>query len=881
MYEEQGYEDAGYDHGGSKKVKLEEEVKDNQSAEIFGPKNGSIQNSAETKVHVASVTPSGRGNWNRIKKLDTIQNKNTRYEDEGDKKKIITDDSSPISKFEGGKTIVVQNLTETGTKDSKNEGAESRRVASISKSKDNVEPTTYRPFMRYDSSRFLTKQINNEPKRNRTRNRPRKRQEVDIPKPQSDVIGNYDNSPWIPIPPPADYKRPDERERSRSERKKQVKPKISSELLEPIRTTKYGYSVHHDTPYQYVFPTKITTPESSNKPFRKSRPRPVKSDIITDGIPKGLSYANYEFIPQTNYDGSAINQKRTKLKKSSEEDLSFDNINLHSSIKHKEPKTQFKTDFTQNTKQSESITNQRQKYKPIQAGPSEYFNSNLKSESYRDQKNKDNLDNIEKETDKFSSSRYTGTIAQDFGAPKNYDAPFITKLKNNNFNGDSRGESSLRIYPKYELYPNYQIVKHSVKEETHQGQRPLSNLNKGHANIGLNVNPPRSTQHENTRLSEYSKFNNNNNNKPINVIKQSAESSDNWENYPTVRSQTPQILEDKYSNLNKEEDYAKFVTNKRLESTGSKSSPIYRLIPYEKPVKMNNPYSYVYHDDHYPSGSRYSGVKVEGTTQNPKLNNRNVYWNNRHPHLPKDSIKNISDVHRARDKSEDENARHVENLTLAHFSGLRKSGSNRPLSLEYNERVNNLAKLLNDNFPKRTRRDLELINIASSGTTTEISVDTDMYPLYTKAPKESALRYATNPLLTPRKTAGGMEFYESTDKVQCTDDISPSGNIVPERTEDGEWKGEPSNNKNNKPQVDAIGDKIGCFKTKYFGSDPLDNPFFKEKDVGIPDVLYSIKKPPEKEKEIIQPGKPHVDWNFAEELIPGNWFPDKDKRNRR
>lgn len=862
MYEEQGYEDAGYDHGGSKRLKLEEEVKDNQSVEIYGPRNGSTQNSAETVTRVASVPPSGRSTWSRHK---AAAGKNTRYDGDGD--------SSLVRKYDGGRTIVVQNLTETAKKDSKNEGAESRRVASISKTKDNVEPTTYRPFMRYyDGSRFLTRQIKNEPKRNRTRSRPRKHQEVDLQKPQSDVVGSYDNSPWIPIQPPADYIKPDEIERPRSQSKKQVKTKMNSELQEPTHTAKYGYSVNHDTPYQYVFPTKIATPESIDKPFRKSRPRPVQSDIITDGISKASSYANYEFIPQTNYDGSAINPKRTKLKKSSDEELSFDNANLPSNIKQKEPTTQLKTDFTKNTKQSSSITNQRQKNKPVQAGTFEYFNGILKSEPHREQKKKDN---IEKETDK---SRYTGTFAQDFGPPKTYDAPFITRLKKNNFRGDSRGEPSLRIYPKYELYPNYQNVKQSVLEETHQSQRPLSNSNKGYANIELNDSPSRIVvKHENTRLSEYSKFNNNNN-KPKNVIKQSAESLESWENSPTVRNQSPQIPEEKYSNLNKGESYPKFETNKRLESAGSKSSPVYRLIPYEKPVKMNNPYSYVYDDDHYPSGSRYSGVQVEGTTQNPKLNNRAVYWNNRHPHLPKDSIKNISDVHRAQDKSEDENARHVENLTLAHFSGPRKSVSNRPLPLEYNERVNNLAKLLNDNFPKRTRRDLEVIHIASSGTTTEIPVDTDVYPLYTKAPKESALRYATNPLLTPRKTAGGMEFYESTDKVQCTDDIAPSDDIVPERTEDGEWKGEPSENK---PRVDAIGDKIGCFKTKYFGSDPLDNPFFKEKDVGFPNVLYSVKKLPEKKKEGIRPGRPHVDWNFADELIPGNWFPDKDKRKRR
>lgn len=733
--------------------------------------------------------------------------------------------------------------------------------------------------MKQENTRHSGKQVRNEQTRNRTRNRPRKRQESDVNKSQTDVIGSYDNSPWIPISPPTDYERP---ERQKSESKTQVKSKINSELHEPSgQLTKYGYFVNHDIPYQYVFPTDMAAPESSNKQHRKIRPKPEKSDI-TNGNSNRSSYANYEFIPQTNYDGSAISTKQNKVKKPLEENISFD---LPLNNKYKEPSTQLKTDLTHKVKQSGSTANERQKNKSVSLGPSESYNNNPKSESHRNQNKKSHRD-VETELGNYGNlgSRYPSTFTQDFAPPKPYNAPFITKLKKNNFNDDLRGNPTLRVYPKYEFYPNFQNLKQPGLGETYHGPRPLNNVNKGHANIELNENPLRSTKHENTRLSEYPKFNrnnnyNNNNKRQKNTHQQSAESSESWENYPKIGSQPAQLSDEKYSKLNKGENYPKFETNKRYENTGIKSSPIYRLTPYEKSVKVNNPYSYVYHDDHYPSGSRYSGVKVEGTTQSPQLNHRNVYSNNRHPHLPKDSIKNISEVlSRSQDKSEDQNTRHVENLTLAHFSGLRKSGSYRPLPLEYNERVNNLAKLLNENYPRRTRRDLEVIHIASSGTTTEIPVDTIVYPHYKKAPKQSALRYATNPILTPRKTAGGMEFYESTDKIQCPDEIAPA-NIVPERKENGEWKGEPSNN--NSPRVEALGDKIGCFKTKYFGNDPFDNPIFKEKDVGFPDVLFSMKKPPEKKEDGIQPGKPHVDWNFADELIPGHWFPDKDKRSRR
>lgn len=868
MYEEQGYEDAGYDHGGSKKLKVEEEVKDNQSVEILGPSNSSSQSTEETKDDAASIAPSGRGTWSRHK---TTTGKKTRYEADGDKRKITTNDNNPISekssgnytKFDGGKTIIVQNVTEMEKKDSKKEGAESRRVASFSKTKDNVEPTTYRPTIRRNSTRNANKQFKNEPKRNRTRSMPRKRQEVDIQKLQTDVIGSIDNSPWIPISPPTDYNAP------QPQNKKQIKSKINSELHEPNgHATKYGYTVNHDIPYKYVFPTDLLAPESSNKPNRKLRSKPENTGV-TDGKPKVSPFVNYRFIPQTNYDGSAIHLKQNKKSKSSEEDLSFDNIPL--SDKYKEPITQFKTHFTHNTKQDGSAIIQKQKNKPVQIGSSEHFNSNLKPESYREQKQKSPRD-VETELGSYgnSGSWYTGTVSQDFGSPKTYNAPFITRRKKNNVNIDLRGDPSLRVYPKYEYYPNFQNVKYPVNDGSNYGHIPLSNMNKGQANIEFHESPSRSKNQESARLSEYSKFDN----RPQHIRIQSSSAFKNLDNYPKNTDPTSQLSEEKHFRFNKAEDYPKFEPNKSFERTGNKSPSMYRLIPHEKTVKTNNPYSYVTHDDHYPSGSRYSGVKVEATTQSPKVDSRFMYWNSRHPHLPKDSIKNITDVHKG--KSQEENTRHVENLTLAHFSGFRKSGFYRPLPLEHNERVNNLAKLLNDNYPKRTRRDLEVIHIASSGTTTEIPIDTVVYPHYKRAPKQSALRYATNPNLTPRKTAGGMEFYASTDSVKCNGMEAPTG-IVPERTEDGEWKGEPSNKT---PRVDDLGDQIGCLKTKFFGSDPLDNPLFKEKDVGFPDILFTMKKHPENKKHSIEPGKPHVDWNFAEKLIPGQWF-SNDKRKRR
>jgi len=872
VYEEQGYEDAGYDHGGSKKLKVEEEAKDNQSAEVLVPSNSSLQNAEETKDNLASVTPPGRGTWSRHKKTT---GKKTTYEVDGDKRKVTTNDSDPIdeksagnyTKFDGRKTIVVQNITEPETKNSKKDGAESRQVSSVSKTRDKVEPTTYRPTIRHGSSRNSNKQIKNEPKRNRTRSRPRKQhQEADGQKFQTDAAGRYDNSPWIPISPPIDYNTP------RPQYKKQVKSEINSELREPNgHATKYGYTVNHDTPYKYVFPTDSLAPDLPNKLNRKLRPKSENTGV-TDGTPKVLPFGNYEYIPQTNYDGSAINPKKYKKIESSLEDLSFDNKRLPLTDKHKEVTPKFKTLFAHNTKQDGSAIIQKQKNYPVQIGSSEHFNSNLKSEPYRVQKKNVHRD-VETELGNYGNSGtwYTGTVSHDFSLPKTYDAPFITRRKKNNVNIDLRRDPSLHVYPKYENYPNFQNVKYSVKDESNHGYIPLSNMNKGQANSEYYESSSRNKNQDSTRHYEYSKPYD----KPQSIYTLSLDSYKHLDNHPKATDHTSQLSKgNNYSRFNKSEDYPKFELDKRFERTDNKPPSTYRLIPYKKTVKTNNPYSYVNHDDHYPSGSRYSGVKVEAKTQNLKSDNTLMYWNSRHPHLPKDSIRNVAEEHKG--KSHEENTRHVENLTLAHFSGLHKSGSYRPLPLEYNERVNNLAKLLNDNYPKRTRRDLEVINIASSGTTTEIPIDTVVYPHYKRAPKQSALRYATNPNLTPRKTAGGMEFYASTDSVKCNGVEAPVG-IVPERTEDGEWKGEPSIKS---PRVDNLGDQIGCLKTKFFGTDPLDNPIFKEKDVGFPDILFTTKKHPEKENIDVDPEKPGVDWDIADKLIPGQWFPN-DKRKRR
>lgn len=211
----------------------------------------------------------------------------------------------------------------------------------------------------------------------------------------------------------------------------------------------------------------------------------------------------------------------------------------------------------------------------------------------------------------------------------------------------------------------------------------------------------------------------------------------------------------------------------------------------------------------------------------------------------------------------DVSAKRVEQLTIAHFSNPETNVMFKPVPINQQERLSTLAQQLNKPTEsvfkidagfdtttplnvqrKRIRRSPgteELIHIASGGTTTQIPLDVDQYPFYVAPPsdgfsKYSALRYASNPKDIPRKTEGGMEFYESRDRLVECEEPTPPKNIVPKRDKDGEWNKNPHSNS---PRLGGLGDKISCLKAKYFGKDPLDNPFFKETTVDVPEVFKS------------------------------------------
>ncbi|CAB3234303.1 unnamed protein product [Arctia plantaginis] len=137
----------------------------------------------------------------------------------------------------------------------------------------------------------------------------------------------------------------------------------------------------------------------------------------------------------------------------------------------------------------------------------------------------------------------------------------------------------------------------------------------------------------------------------------------------------------------------------------------------------------------------------------------------------------------------------------------------------------------------------------------------DKYPYYFKKFKSinehSPLRYAENLKSIPKKSAGGTEFYDSRSKLECPEveeDIDPipeklrNGNNPTKKHNDEEERDESNHNTKennttltNKPRLNGLGDKIDCFKAKYFGENPLDSPFFKEDIISIPKPLLAPK----------------------------------------
>lgn len=149
-----------------------------------------------------------------------------------------------------------------------------------------------------------------------------------------------------------------------------------------------------------------------------------------------------------------------------------------------------------------------------------------------------------------------------------------------------------------------------------------------------------------------------------------------------------------------------------------------------------------------------------------------------------------------------------------------------------------------------------ITNISRLRTEPEKENIKDKYPYYFKnlklINKNSPLRYAENLRFIPKKSKGGTEFYDSRSKFQCPE-VDDNVDPIPEKLKkDGhpdsveEDSSEESSKKKGQADFDhlkknhrlkGLGDKIDCFKAKFFGENPLDSPFFKEDIISNPEPV--------------------------------------------
>lgn len=128
--------------------------------------------------------------------------------------------------------------------------------------------------------------------------------------------------------------------------------------------------------------------------------------------------------------------------------------------------------------------------------------------------------------------------------------------------------------------------------------------------------------------------------------------------------------------------------------------------------------------------------------------------------------------------------------------------------------------------------------------------------------KDSPLKYAENVKNIPLKSEGGTEFYDSKRPRYCSE-VESDVDAVPDRIknkmpedenddqDDDEYDAEGDHRSKRqsprakrkfeenrgKPRLTGLGDKIDCFKDKYFGTNPLDNPLFYEDTIETPEPI--------------------------------------------
>lgn len=250
------------------------------------------------------------------------------------------------------------------------------------------------------------------------------------------------------------------------------------------------------------------------------------------------------------------------------------------------------------------------------------------------------------------------------------------------------------------------------------------------------------------------------------------------------------------------------------------------------------------------------------------------------------------------DFSEDETEKSVEAEVYEEVTGERNKREDIPVRDKSNEtnlehEVNKREtkfKIPEINLNSTFLNEPEILEIAKIILEPRKDNIKEKYPYYFKNLKQihrdSPLRYSENLKLIPKKSSGGTEFYDSRSMFQCSeveDNIDPLPDKLKKRghpdSDEDEVNGEEDNiqkkkgeadfdHLKEKPRLKGLGDKIDCFKAKFFGENPLDSPFFNEEIIANPEPLKVPEFPffNTKPKEISLESNHNIVFKKSEEL---------------
>lgn len=172
--------------------------------------------------------------------------------------------------------------------------------------------------------------------------------------------------------------------------------------------------------------------------------------------------------------------------------------------------------------------------------------------------------------------------------------------------------------------------------------------------------------------------------------------------------------------------------------------------------------------------------------------------------------------------------------SVTHYTAPQRKQSYEPKLKTRQQRIKDLEKELNSEKVSKTQHrpgsPTKTVGRMNFKNRDAINVDRK-YPFFRRVDdpvisEDSPLNFARNPKLRPNKKSNKMVIYSDDESDPCEDPKFPE-NIQPKNKELG---GSTAGG----PRATAIADSIKCFKKKYFGDNPLDNP-----------LLHGVVKKPE------------------------------------